>query len=122
MSTTVILGIPDLIFESRVNAIARKNGIATIPTFTPHDLLSKAHGEHPSILLIDLDAEQLAPLETIARLKNDEHTTSISIVGFIPQPDVERQQAAEAAGCQLVFSRSELLLSLDKVFAGSLFH
>lgn len=122
MRTTVILGIPDLLFESRVNAIARKHGIAAIPTFTPHDLLSKAHGEQASILLIDLDAEQLAPLETITLLKNDEHTASIAIIGFIPKPDMERHKAAEAAGCQLVFSRSELLLSLDKVFAGSLLH
>ena len=120
MSTTVILGIPDLLFESRVNAVARKHGIATVPTFTPHDLLSKAHGEQPAMLLIDLNAEQLDPLATIASLKEDEHTAGIAIIGFISQADAEERLAAERAGCQLVFSRAELLLSLDDVLSGKL--
>jgi hypothetical protein len=120
MRSTIILGIPDLLFESKVNAIARMRGIATIPTFTPHDLLSKAHGENPGLLLIDLNAEQLVPFETIRSLKGDTHTASIKIVGFFHAIDAEQQSAAEGAGCDIVMSRSQFMQSLDEILTGKL--
>ena len=120
MRKTIMLGIPDLLFESKVNAQARTRGIATIPTFTPHDLLSKAHGENPELLLIDLNAGQLIPLETIHSLKQDSHTSSIKIVGFWHALDAEQQAAAENAGCDIIMSRSQFIQSLDDILSGKL--
>jgi DNA-binding NarL/FixJ family response regulator len=120
MTQTVLLGIPDLLLSARVNAVARALGIPAVATFTPHDLLSKAHGENSVLLVIDLVAQQLDPLGSIRNLRDDIHTGSLKIIGFLPKPDEESIHAAMAAGCDLVLSKSQLLESIPEVLRGAL--
>lgn len=118
MTKPVLLGIPDLLLSTRVNAVARTLGIPTIATFTPHDLLSKAHGEEPHLLLIDLAAAQLDPVETIRNLREDMHTTGLKIIGFMAKMEQTTKEQAEIAGCNLVIGKSLLLESLEEILAG----
>ncbi len=117
----VLLGIPDLLLGSKVNSVARTCGVATVATFTPHDLLSKAHGEESGLLLIDLAAEQLRPLETIRELKSDSHTKSIRVVGFLADFQPEATRSAESVGCDLVVSRSRFMEILADILSGQVF-
>jgi CheY-like chemotaxis protein len=121
MTQTVLLGIPDLLLSSRVNAMARTLGIPTTATFTPHDLLSKAHGEEPRLLLIDLAADQLDPIATIRNLREDLHTTSLKIIGFLVKPEDDSKRLAEDAGCDLVISKSQFMEMLSDCLAGRVF-
>jgi len=119
MNTTVLVGVPDLLLGSRINSVARARGAATVPTFTPHDLLSKAHGEHAWLLLIDLSAAQLQPFQTNHALKSDPHTKLLRIVAFMRQPDNTVREKAEKAGCDLVMTQDQFLDSLDDILTKS---
>ncbi len=121
MSTSVLIGIPDLLFSSKVNAVARQQGIPVVATFTKHDLLSKAHGETPSILILDLNADALAPLESVTAMKSDPHTRGIAVVGFQTRIDEALRTSAEEAGCDLVLSRSQFIEALPDILRGKLF-
>jgi CheY-like chemotaxis protein len=118
MTRSILLGIPDLLLSSRVNSVARTLGIPATATFTPHDLFSKAHGENASLLLIDLAADQLDPVASIRNLREDLHTTSLKIIGFVQKPTDPRKELAEEAGCDLVISKSQLLEALPEILQG----
>lgn len=120
MARSVLLGIPDLMLSSRVNTVARSLGIPATATFTPHDLLSKAHGEESSLLLIDLDAGQLDPVESIRNLREDMHTTTMKVVGFMAKPTDTARAEAQNAGCNLVLSRSQFIESLTEILEGKI--
>ncbi|MAT38560.1 MAG: hypothetical protein CL946_03030 [Ectothiorhodospiraceae bacterium] len=118
MTNPVLIGIPDLMLSTRVNSAARALQIPTIATFTPHDLLAKAHGEEAQILLIDLEAEQLHPLDSIKQIRDDDHTKNITIVGFKRDVSAEDSKSAMNAGCSLVMTESSFISSLDDLLQG----
>lgn len=120
MRPPVLLGIPDLLLSSKVGATARAANVPTLATFTPHDLLSKAHGEAAELLLIDLAAEQLDPLASIRCLRADEHLRGLRIVGFLPRASAAQEEEARAAGCDLVLSRTRFLETLPALLTGAI--
>lgn len=118
MSTPLLLAIPDLAMASRINAAARKHGIASIATLSLHDLLSKAHGEEARLLILDLAAAEF-PMDTVLpALKGDEHTNAIRVVGFHSTDDSETESKARTQGCDVVLSKNALLQNLDNVVGG----
>jgi PleD family two-component response regulator len=121
MTRLVLLAIPDLLLASRVNAAARAAQVPTMATFTPHDLLSKAHAEDAHLLLVDLSDAQMDPLSCIRDLRADQHVHGLRIVGFLPKADAESDATARKAGCDLVMSRSQLMESLPSILDGTLF-
>jgi CheY-like chemotaxis protein len=120
MRPSVLLGIPDLLLSSRVSAAARAAGVHALATFTPHDLLSKAHGEQADLLLIDLDAEQLDPIASVRSLRGDEHLSGLRIVAFLAKSSPATEREARAAGCDLVVSRARFLESLPALLSGAI--
>ena len=120
MTQTILVGIHDLVLSTRVNSVARSIGIPAINTFTPHDLLSKAHAEESFILVLDLNEDKLHPVESISTLKQDDHTRKISIVGFCTATDSDVAKEAKKAGCDVVIGESQFLESLEDILTGSL--
>jgi CheY-like chemotaxis protein len=118
MRPSILLGIPDLLLSSKVNAAARAADVPTLATFTPHDLLSKAHGEAADLLLIDLAAEQLDPLASIRSLRTDEHLRGLRIVGILPHASAAQEEEARSAGCDLVLSRTRFFEALPTLLTG----
>ncbi len=120
MTKPILVGILDLMRSTRVNSTARSLGIPAITTFTTHDLLSKAHGEEASLLILDLCEERLHPLESIAELKKDEHTKSLKIVGFLTRADEELTKRAKESGCDIVVGESQFIEALPQFISGKL--
>jgi PleD family two-component response regulator len=120
MTQTILLGIHDLILSTKVNSVARSLGIPTITTFTPHDLLSKAHAEESALVILDLNEEQIHPIQCINEIKKDSHTQNITIVGFYSGSDSEVSKLAKESGCDFVLGNSQFFESIDTILTGKL--
>jgi PleD family two-component response regulator len=109
-----------MLLATKVNSVARMLGIPTVSTFTPHDLLSKAHGEEASLVIIDLDEEHLHPLESVSQIKKDKHTKSIVIIGFHSKTDDIKLKTAKESGCDIVLGKSQFIESLEDILTGKI--
>ncbi len=77
--------------------------------------LDRARSERPSLIVMDLGDERLAPFETIRALKGDPATAGARIVGFFSHVDVEIRNRAIDAGCDVVLPRSAFVKQLPRL-------
>ena len=113
----IIAAVADLMFSSRIRAAAGASGADVRFSRTAADLLNDARALRPSLVLLDLNAAPLSPVETIARLKADAETTGIRIVGFVSHVQADVIAAARAAGVDEVMARSAFVSRLPELLA-----
>jgi CheY-like chemotaxis protein len=116
--TNVIVAlVDDLMFRSRIQAAARAAG-AEVRFVAGGDAAVRLIQDHaPALVLVDLNASRLAPLDVIAELKADPSLGSTFIVGFVSHVDTETIAAARAAGIDEVLARSAFVAKLPEILA-----
>jgi PleD family two-component response regulator len=113
----ILAAVADLMFSSRIRAAAGASGADVRFVRTAHDVLNDARSRRPSLVLLDLNAAQLSPVDTIARLKADVETSGIRIVGFVSHVQGDLIAAARAAGIDEVLARSAFVSRLPELLA-----
>jgi len=118
MDGKVLLLCKDLFFTSRIRETARHLGVEV--RILDGGLGGAVREETPSLLLVDLDAEQLQPIQEIRDAR--EASQSLPIIGFVRHENVESIRAAREAGATQVLARGafstrlpSLLLPKDTV-------
>jgi CheY-like chemotaxis protein len=120
-SRKVVALITDLMFMAKVQESAKRTGFEAIFAKTADDVIAKS-AERPAVIILDLNANGVAPLETIRRLKSVEQTSTISLLGYVSHVDADLRSAAQEAGCDRVIARSAFsrdLPALLESYAGS---
>ncbi len=107
----VIAAIPDLLFRSKVLETARALSVPIDVARDANDLLRMVREEKPRLILLDLQAQALQPLETIPTLQG------IPVVGFLAHEEVELRQKAVAAGCAEVLTKGQFASSLPSILS-----
>jgi CheY-like chemotaxis protein len=113
----ILAAVADLLFSSRIRASAGPSGADVRFARTAQDALSQARALRPSVVLLDLDAAPLAPIDTIARFKADPDLAGIRIVGFVSHVRADVIAAARAAGIDEVMARSAFVSKLPELLA-----
>lgn len=112
MAKSVLIAVPDLLFRSKIRDAATQAGAETSSASTPDAVLEKARRSYPSVVVVDLGDDRLAPFELIAALKSDPEVSSTRVVGFFSHVRIDLRNAAKDAGCDVVLPRSAIISGL----------
>jgi CheY-like chemotaxis protein len=109
--------VDDLLFGSKISGAARHAEVALKTVRSAEAALEAARAATPSLVILDLDAARLRPLEVVAALKADPTLASVRLVAFVSHVHADLIAAARAAGVDDVFARSGFVAALPRVVA-----
>jgi CheY-like chemotaxis protein len=117
MSHVVAL-VDDLMFLSRIREAARGAGAAVRAARGTTDLVSGAR-DGGQLVLVDADSSRLPWAEAVGALRADPSLAALPVVAFVSHVHAERAEAARAAGCTRVLSRSAFVQELPRLLAAA---
>ncbi len=110
--------VDDLLFLSRVREAARGSDVAVRPVRRPAQLVEGVR-DGSRLVLVDADSSRLPWADSLAALRGEGLDGTVKAVAFFSHVDVDRAQAARAAGCEPVLPRSAFLKALPGLIAES---
>jgi CheY-like chemotaxis protein len=105
-ATGVILVVDDLFFSIKVKTAAQHLGADVFFERTGAHTLDTIKEKKPRLVIFDLDAAKLRPIETLAAMKNDPELRQVPTLGFVSHVHADTIAAARAAGIDQVLARS----------------
>jgi len=108
----VLAAVDDLLFRSKIRAVAKHVGVEVQFAQTPEEILAQARALKPALVIVDLNSAKADAVATIAALKGDAATSDARTIGFASHVHVDLIAAARKAGADEVMPRS--------MFAGNL--
>ena len=110
----VLAVLEDLFFTVKINESAKRAGLGISFVKSEQDVLEQAK-HRPALIILDLNFHAVEPLKLIRRLKADEHTRNINLVGYLSHIQGELKQQAQEAGCNMVLARSAFSQNLPQI-------
>jgi CheY-like chemotaxis protein len=107
---TVVALCEDLMFLSRIREAARVAGVEVLSVRDAAGLVGAANAG-AQLALVDLDG-RLPVLAAVEGLRQEPRLRDFPVVGFVSHVDVDRAEAARAAGCSSVLSRGAFVRQL----------
>lgn len=119
MAQKVVAAVEDLLFRSKISETAQVLGVEASFPRNPRKLVEQATSSPPDLLVLDLNSARFEPLMLLAKLKSDEATKDIPVVGFLSHVQANLALAARESGCDRVMARSAFTRDLPKILAGT---
>ncbi|HEV8413468.1 MAG TPA: response regulator [Bryobacteraceae bacterium] len=113
-SKKVLAVLEDLFFTVKINEAAKRAGLAITFVKSEHDALEQAK-LHPALIIMDINFQGVDPLNLIRKLKADEHTKGINLIGYLSHVQGELKLQAQEAGCDMVMPRSAFSQNLPQI-------
>ena len=110
----VIAAIPDLFFRAKVLETAKTLAVDLDIARDADELLQQVRSEKPRLVLMDLQAAALQPLDTLVALEG------IPVIGFLAHEEVQLRDQALAAGCDEVLTKGQFSASLPSILRRAL--
>ena len=111
---TVLAVVEDLFFTVKINEAAKRAGLPAKFVKSEMDALHQA-ARGPAVIIVDLNCASVDTLELIRKLKADEATNKISLIGYVSHVQGELKQQAQDAGCDIVLARSAFSQNLPQI-------
>lgn len=119
MNRSIIAAVGDLFFAAKIRGTAEQAGLRTIFPKTADSVCEEARSSAPhALVVLDLHAASFDPPALAARLKADERTRDLAIVGFFSHVQTELMRRARAAGVDYVVPRSVFSQNLSRILRG----
>ena len=119
MSRTIIAVVDDLFFASKIRGTAEQIGVAIAFPRSADGLKEIIRRDAPSLIICDLQAQKIDPLEVAKTLKASEQTRHIPLLGFFSHVQTELQRQAQDAGFDRVIPRSAFATNLLEILRGA---
>ena len=113
-SKKVLAVLEDLFFTVKINEAAKRAGLGITFVKSEHDALEQAK-LHPALIIMDINFQGIDPLNLIRKLKADEHTKGINLIGYLSHVQGELKLQAQEAGCDMVMPRSAFSQNLPQI-------
>ncbi|MGH9346832.1 MAG: response regulator [Vicinamibacterales bacterium] len=115
----ILCVVDDLMFSVKISSAA--TAVAAPVSFErrPGAVLGRIRGERPSLVIFDLNSSRLAPIETVAAIKQDPALRGTRTIGYVSHVQADVIAAARAAGCDEVLARSAFSERLGAILAGA---
>lgn len=110
----IVAVVSDLMFTVKIQEAAKRAGLDVVFVKSQEDALLQAK-ENPAVIIMDLNATGLDPLEVIDKLKGDGETSKISLLGYVSHVQADLKQAAQQRGCDMVIARSAFSQNLPTI-------
>jgi PleD family two-component response regulator len=114
-SKRILAVVNDLFFSVKLTEAAKRNGLTLEFVKEGKSVLEKA-GDKPSLIIFDLNFDDVQPLKLISELKSKPLTKGISLIGYLSHIQADLKQQAQAAGCDMVMARSAFSQNLPLIF------
>jgi CheY-like chemotaxis protein len=101
----IVAVLSDLMFTVKIQEAAKRAGVQVVFVKSESEALAQAK-ENPAVIIVDLNNSALNALEVIAKLKTEEATSKVSVLGYVSHVQADLKQAAEDKGCDVVMPRS----------------
>jgi CheY-like chemotaxis protein len=101
----VVAVLSDLMFTVKIQEAARRAEVEPVFVKSEDEALAEAR-QNPAVIIIDLNNSALNALDVVTKLKRDEVTRNVSLLGYVSHVQTDVKQAAEERGCDLVMPRS----------------
>jgi CheY-like chemotaxis protein len=111
---TIVAVLNDLMFTVKIQEAAKRAGLNVVFVKSQPEALEQAK-ENPAVIILDLNMSSLEPLDTIARLKSNEQTSKISLLGYVSHVQGDLKLAAQQQGCDTVIARSAFSQNLPTI-------
>lgn len=111
----ILAAVDDLFFVVKINDAARRAGMGVEFLKTENDIVEKALAERPSMVVIDLNCNSLAPVPLIEALRSKPELKNVSVVAFVSHIQGELKMQAQNAGADMVLARSAFSLNLPQI-------
>ncbi len=102
----IVLVVDDLFFSIKIKTAAQHLGAEVFFERTGTHTLDTIKDKKPRLVVFDLDAAKLRPIETVAAMKNDPELRALPTLGFVSHVHADIIAAARAAGIDQVLARS----------------
>jgi len=113
-SKKILAVLDDLLFTVKINDLAKRAGLTAEFVKSEYDAILKAK-EQPALIIVDLNSHSVDAISLIAKLKGDDETRSLSLIGYVSHVQGELKQAAQDAGCDMVLARSAFSTNLPAI-------
>jgi CheY-like chemotaxis protein len=117
-SDYILAAVDDLIFVSRIKAVAESLGMELAFARNFDDVLAASRARAPRLVLADLHSEAIRPFAVAEAIKNDPKLSSVRLIGFFSHVDTSLRARALQAGFDAVMPRSSFFRQLPEVLAG----
>ena len=111
----ILAVLDDLIFTSKIRAAASQLGATVVFARSADGALAEMRKTPPSIVILDLNNPRTNPLGIVESMKEDSALAAIPTVGYVSHVDVDRINAARAAGVGEVLARSAFSAQLADI-------
>ncbi len=119
MPANIIAIVDDLFFASKIRGTAEALGVTARFARNIDAMIEAARRDKPSLIICDLHAQKIDPMDLAKQLKADEQLQTIPLLGFFSHVQTEFQRQAEAAGFDRVMPRSAFTKYLGEILAGT---
>ena len=113
-SKKVLAVLEDLFFTVKINEAAKRAGLPITFVKSEHDVLEQAKIQ-PALIIMDINFQGIDPLNLIRKLKADEQTKRINLIGYLSHVQGELKLQAQEAGCDMVMPRSAFSQNLPQI-------
>jgi DNA-binding NarL/FixJ family response regulator len=115
----IVAAVDDLLFSSKLRNAARHAGVDLAIARNPEAVIEQARASKASLVILDLDAARLRPLDTLAQLAAAPDLAAFPTLGFVSHVHTGTIQAAQRAGIGSVLARSAFVASLPNIMASA---
>jgi len=110
----ILAVVTDLFFTVKISDAAKRAGMQVEFVKDEATVLEMARAK-PSVIILDLNAADVQPIELISKLKSDPELNRISLIGHVSHVQGELKQSAHEAGCDIVMARSAFSQNLPNI-------
>jgi PleD family two-component response regulator len=114
-SKTILAVVDDLFFNVKISDAAKRAGLLSVFFKTEKEVIEAAKANPPLLLIIDLNANSIKPVELIEHFKAHEDLKRVTIISFVSHVQGELKQRAHDAGANMVLARSAFSSSLPQI-------
>jgi CheY-like chemotaxis protein len=105
LAKKIVAVVSDLMFTVKIQEAAKRAGVEAVFVKSENEAVAEAK-QNPAVIILDLNNSTLNALDVIAKLKNDEATSNVKLLGFVSHVQADFKEAAEDKGCDVVMPRS----------------
>lgn len=114
--TSILAVCDDLFFVVKINDTARRCGLKPQFVKTSQELLAQAAAEPPLLIIVDLNAKGVDPVQLIGELRAEPTLKNVSILAFVSHVEADLKLRAQNAGASMVLARSAFSANLPQIF------
>jgi len=110
----ILAVLSDLMFTVKIQEAAKRLGLKLICVASQDEAFAQAK-QDPALVIVDLNCAAIEPLDLIAKLKRDQATRNVPLLGYVSHVQIDLKRAAENSGCDVVMPRSAFSSGLPAI-------